>query len=48
MGLDEFKGAKGKKIGKAQLNKIVATGRKGESVTNIEKNLKEQGIIEIL
>ncbi len=47
-GLDEFKGAKGKKIGKTQLNKIVATGRKGESITNVEKNLKEQGIIEIL
>lgn len=45
-GLDTFKGANGKKIDKAQLNKIVAMCRKGESITNIEKYLKEQGIIE--
>lgn len=45
-GLDAFKGANGKKIDKAQLNKIVAMCRKGESITNIEKYLKEQGIIE--
>lgn len=46
-GLDEFVGTNGKKIGKAQLNKIVAMCRKGEYITNIEKYLKEQGIIEI-
>ena len=46
MGLDEFKVAKGKKIGKAQLNKIIAMCRKEESIINVEKNLKEQGIIE--
>ena len=45
-GLDSFKCANGKDIGKSQLNKIIAMCRKGESITNIEKYLKEQGIIE--
>ena len=44
-GLDEFKGVNGKKIGKAQLNKIVAMCRKGYSTTAIEDYLKDQGII---
>lgn len=34
------------KIDHAQPNKIIAMCRKGESITNIEKSLKEQGIIE--
>lgn len=44
-GLDTFKGANGKKIGKAQLNKIVAMCRKGYSTATIENYLKDQGII---
>lgn len=44
-GLDTFKGANGKKIGKAQLNKIVAMCRKGYFTTAIEDYLKDQGII---
>lgn len=44
-GLDTFKGANGKKIGKAQLNKIVAMCRKGYSTETIENYLKDQGII---
>ncbi|HEY9542965.1 hypothetical protein [Prevotella sp.] len=44
-GLDTFKGANGKKIGKAQLNKIVAMCRKGYSTVTIENYLKDQGII---
>ena len=37
-----------KKVEEAQINTIVTYCRKGESITNVEKNLKEQGIIEIL
>lgn len=37
-----------KKVVEAQINTIVAYCRKGESITKVEKNLKEQGIIEIL
>lgn len=44
-GLDTFKGANGKKIDKAQLNKIVAMCRKGYSTATIENYLKDQGII---
>lgn len=44
-GLDTFKGANGKKIGKAQLNKIVAMCRKGYGEATIENYLKEQGIL---
>ena len=44
-GLDEFVGANGKKIGKAQLNKIVAMCRKGYFTTAIEDYLRDQGII---
>lgn len=44
-GLDSFKGANGKKIGKAQLNKIVAMCRKGVSTETIENYLKNEGII---
>ncbi len=44
-GLDEFVGTNGKKIGKAQLNKIVAMCRKGYFTTAIEDYLKDQGII---
>lgn len=35
-----------KKVGEAQINTIVAYCRKGESITNVEKYLKEQGLIE--
>lgn len=44
-GLDTFKGANGKKIGKAQLKKIVAMCRRGASTTTIENYLKNEGII---
>lgn len=44
-GLDTFKGANGKKIGKAQLKKIVAMCRRGTSTTTIENYLKNEGII---
>ena len=44
-GLNRFKCANGKDISNTQLNKIVAMCRKGESITSIEKYLKEQGII---
>lgn len=44
-GLATFKGANGKKIGKAQLNKIVAMCRKGYGEATIENYLKEQGIL---
>lgn len=44
-GLDTFKGANGKKIGKAQIKKIVAFCRKGMSTTTIENYLKQEGII---
>lgn len=44
-GLDTFKGANGKKIDKAQLNKIVAMCRMGYSTATIENYLKDQGII---
>ena len=44
-GLDTFKGANGKKIGKAQLKKIVAMCRRGASTTTIENYLKIEGII---
>lgn len=44
-GLNAFKCTNGKKIGKAQLNKIVAMCRKGYSTTTIENYLKDQGII---
>ena len=44
-GLDTFKGANGKKIGKAQLKKIVSFCRKGMSTTTIENYLRNEGII---
>lgn len=44
-GLDDFKGANGKKIGKMQLKKIVAMCWKGYSTTIIENYLKKEGII---
>lgn len=44
-GLDKFKGANGKKLGKAQIKKLVAYCRRGFSTTTIENYMKEQGII---
>ena len=44
-GLDKFKGANGKKLGKAQIKKLVAMCRKGYGVQTIENYMKEQGII---
>jgi hypothetical protein len=46
MGLTSLRVRMVKKVGEAQINTIVAYCRKGESITNVEKNLKEQGIIE--
>ena len=44
-GLDTFKGANGKKIGKAQLKKIVSFCRKGSPTGVIENYLRNEGII---
>lgn len=44
-GLDKFKGANGKKLGKAQIKKLVAMCRKGMSTTTIENYLKNEKII---
>lgn len=44
-GLDKFKGVNGKKLGKAQIKKLVAYCRRGLSTTTIENYMKEQGII---
>ena len=44
--LTSLRGRMEKKVGEAQINTIVAYCRKGESITNVERNLKEQGIIE--
>mgnify|MGYP001056745609 CR=1 FL=1 len=44
-GLDKFKGVNGKKLGKAQIKKIVAMCRNGYGTQTIENYMKEQGII---
>ena len=44
-GLDKFKGANGKKLGKAQIKKLVAMCRNGYGTQTIENYMKEQGII---
>ena len=44
-GLSKFKCADGKKIGKAQINKIVALCRQGYSTDSIEIYLRNNGII---
>lgn len=44
-GLDKFKGVNGKKIGKAQIKKLVAMCRIGLSTTTIENYLKNEKMI---
>lgn len=46
-GLDKFKGVNGKKIGKAQIKKLVAMCRKGADATTIENYLKNEKMIRL-